>query len=358
MKKVGLLTMGLTDNYGGILQAIALYSFIQDIGYDVVLLRKYPIESNLKRRLKKILRVLPFQNIRGLRISNIKYQNNFKFWSKYIENQTPIFTHKSQIEKYIDDNLSSIVVGSDQVWRYSYINDSEYDIFFLNLNLKKRIKKIAYAASFGIDKWEAPELNEEVGCFLRDFTSVSVREDSGIDICSNSFNYYNVSTVLDPTLLIGADFFKDMVKEEAINRVDSINYVLDNNENKKNVINKINLHYSNFSTRELLNKSSILSISEWVASFRDAKMIITDSFHGMVFSILFEKEFFVIINNNRGADRFTSLCKKLDLMDRLITEDEEHFDFKAIKPLNYSEINKRLSILRNFSSEFLIKSLS
>lgn len=106
-----------------------------------------------------------------------------------------------------------------------------------------------------------------------------------------------------------------MVKEEAINRVDSINYVLDNNENKKNVINKINLHYSNFSTRELLNKSSILSISEWVASFRDAKMIITDSFHGMVFSILFEKEFFVIINNI-----------KLKLIDLLLYVKKVRFD--------------------------------
>lgn len=358
MTKIGILTLGLKDNYGGILQAIALYCFLKENGYQAVLIRKYPIENPIKGMIRKVLETLPFQNVRGIRVSNIKYNQNLRFWSQYIDCQTPILTHKKDIENYINKNdISSIVVGSDQVWRYTYINDSEYDTYFLNLQLDKKIKKISYAASFGIDTWEKPEFSTEITSFLKKFNYISVREKSGIQICYNNFNISNVNQVLDPTLLIGPSFFKYMIKDEKSEINDCITYVLDNSGQKQKIINFINEKYDNKKNKDLLTDSSTISVPQWVMNFNTAKMIITDSFHGMVFSILFEKQFFVIVNKDRGSDRFFSLCEKLDLLDRLIDSELMDINLMSIKPLNYNEINKKLSDLRKISSDFLLNAL-
>ncbi|MGB9191428.1 polysaccharide pyruvyl transferase family protein [Acinetobacter sp.] len=358
MKKIGILTLGLKDNYGGILQAIALYFFLKQNGYQPVLIRKYPIENSIKGIIRKILEIIPFQNIRGIRISNIKYHQNLIFWSQYIDCQTPIFTHKKQIENYISKNdLSAIVVGSDQVWRYTYINDSEYDTYFLNFRLEKEIKKISYAASFGINTWEHTDSSTEITSFLKKFNFISVREKSGIEICYKNFNITNVAQVLDPTLLVGSSFFKSMIEDKKSEIYDCITYVLDKNHQKQNIINFINKKYNNKNNKDLLTDSSMLSIPEWVGSFNTSKMIITDSFHGMVFAILFEKDFFVIVNKDRGSDRFISLCEKLDILDRLIDNEMVDINFMSIKPLNYDKINKNLADLRKISSDFLLNAL-
>lgn len=359
MMKVGILTLGLKDNYGGILQAIALYSFLEKNEYRPVLIRKYPIEKPIKMIIKNILKFIPYQNVKGLRISNLKYNQNLEFWSHYISRQTPIFTRKEQIENYINENdLSALVVGSDQVWRYTYINDSEYDTYFLNFKLRKELKKISYAASFGINEWERPECSMEVSSLLEKFSSISVREKSGIEICSNSFSIKNVCQVLDPTLLIGSTFFKDMIKLENQKISDCVTYVLDKNYKKKEIIDSINKKYNNQNNKDLLTNTSMLSVPQWVENFNNTKMVITDSFHGMVFSILFEKEFFVIINKDRGSDRFISLCEKLDLLDRLLDSDTVEANLMNLKPLNYIEINKKLSEMRETSSKFLLNALS
>ena len=359
MKKVGILTLGLKDNYGGILQAISLYCFLKSIGQNPVLIRKYPIENPIKMVIKNILKSIPCQNVRGIRVSNVKYQNNFKFWSCYIDNQSEIFTHKKQIEHFIDTNdISALIVGSDQVWRYSYINDSEYDTFFLNLNLKKEIKKVSYAASFGVGHWECGDVSNDVAGYLESFDYISVREKTGIKICQNEFHVNNVVEVLDPTLLVGSDFFRNMVDCPNNTSYDSISYILDKNNKKNKIIEDINIFHGNKINKELLSKDSILSIPDWVESFYSTKMVVTDSFHGMVFSILFEKEFYVIINNDRGADRFTSLCEKLGIMDRLINTDDLNINFDSIKPLDYKVINNLLLDLRVRSSDFLKNALN
>lgn len=357
--KIGILTLGLKDNYGGILQAIALFCFLEQNGFRPVLIRKYPIENPVKISIKNILKIIPFQNIKGIRISNLKYIQNLKFWSQYINHQTPIFLKKVQIENYINSNdLSAIIVGSDQVWRYTYINDSEYDTYFLNFKLNKTIKKISYAASFGISEWECPACSKEVTALLKNFDFISVREKSGIEICSRNFNIKKVSQVLDPTLLIGSDFFKKMIQSENQEKTDCITYVLDKNNKKQEIIDSINNKFNNEVNRDLLTETSRLSIPQWVDSFNKTKMIITDSFHGMVFAILFEREFFVIINKDRGSDRFISLCEKLDILDRLIDSEAINLDSINFKSLNYIEIKEKLSKLREVSSIFLLNALN
>jgi len=357
MKNVAILTLGLRHNYGGILQAAALYNFLKREGYNPVLLRKYPVQKGWKAIIIKALEILPFQNLKGFRNSYIKYINNIQFFDEYMPNQTKIMTYKSQIEEFLNKyEIDAIVVGSDQVWRYTYINDTEYDTYFLNFKLNREIKKISYAASFGIDTWEAPSENLNIKKYLSDFNAVSVRESSGQEICKKDFGKYDVELVLDPTLLIDQSFYLDMIKNKSPKNYDCITYILDENTEKKELIKKINVEYQHKSVFNLLTKSSKLSVQDWVASFKSSDFIITDSFHGMVFSIIFNKDFLVIINKDRGADRFYSLCKILGLESRLVTPDSVAIDRMA--PIDYSKINEILDQLRVKSKQFLINSIS
>lgn len=356
MKNVAILTLGLKHNYGGILQAAALYNFLQEEGHNPILLRKYPIERGWKSIVVKFLERLPLQNLKGFRVSYIKYINNLYFLNTYMPNQTAVVNYKSQIEDFINRNeIDAIVVGSDQVWRYSYINDTEYSTYFLDFDINKKVKKISYAASFGIDAWEAPSENQRIKLYLSDFDAVSVRESSGQTICSKDFERNDAELVLDPTLLIDRSFYLDMIKDNQIDKCDCIKYILDNNDKKDELVNKINSEHQHKTIYNLLTKDSKLSVQDWVASFKATNFVITDSFHGMVFSIIFNKQFIVLLNNNRGKDRFLSLCHLLGLEDRLF--DPEHEVVLDIKPINYSKVNEKLVMLRNSSRKFLLEAL-
>lgn len=356
MKSIAILTLGLSSNYGGILQAAALYNFLKKEGYNPVLLRKYPIQKGWKFIIMRILEKLPCQNFKGFRISYIKYKNNIRFFNNYMSNQTKVMTYKSQIEDFLNNSeVVAVIVGSDQVWRYTYINDTEYDTYFLNFSLKKKIKKISYAASFGIDTWEAPDEKENINKYLSDFDAVSVRESSGQEICKYDFDKNDVELVLDPTLLIDQSFYSDMIKDSAQEKFDCITYILDESVQKKKLVDNINSKYQHKKVSNLLTKSSTLSVQDWVASFNATNFVVTDSFHGMVFSIIFNKQFVVLINNSRGKDRFVSLCRLLGLENRLF--DPTKKVALEFQPINYSEVNEKLANLRENSKKFLLDAL-
>lgn len=357
MKNIALLTLGLRHNYGGILQAAALYHFLENENFNPILLRKYPVR-NWKTISINIFERIPFQNFKGFRKDYIKYKNNISFFNKYMPIQSPIMYEKNEIEKYIDNNsIHSIVVGSDQVWRYSYINDSQYDTYFLNFNTKKDFKKVSYAASFGINQWEEPQEVKNVQTYLSKFSAISVRESSGVEICKNDFKQNVVSLVLDPTLLVDRSFYLNMLKDNKLtgHRYDCITYILDKNQEKSKLIEDIHYDYKHKDKFDLLNIKNTLTIPEWVACFESTNFVVTDSFHGMVFSIIFNKQFIVIVNDNRGKDRFTSLCKLLDLEDRILDSNESKIP--NLEPINYSNVNKKIMKLKIFSKKFLLEAL-
>ena len=190
---------------------------------------------------------------------------------------------------------------------------------------------------------------------MSDFDAVSVREISGQEICKNDFDKHDVALVLDPTLLIDQSFYLNMIKDRVQEKFDCITYILDDSAKKNELLNKFHSKYQHKNISNLLTKSSTLSIEDWVASFKTTEFVITDSFHGMVFSIIFNKQFVVLLNNNRGKDRFISLCSLLGLNDRLINPNQAvELDFA---PIDYLEVNKKLEILKVSSKKFLLEVL-
>jgi hypothetical protein len=200
-----------------------------------------------------------------------------------------------------------VLVGSDQVWRPIYNYHTIKDRF-LGFCANQGVKRIAYSASFGVDNWEyTPKQTRVCSKLAKKFDAISVREESGVKLCKDHLGV-DATWVLDPTLLLTKEDYLPICEEVPIcNEKYLAVYVLDENE-------KVAATYEKeASARNLVVKKfhadskSTLTVPEWLAMFRDASYVVTDSFHGTVFSIIFGKEFKCIYNKDRGAARFESL---------------------------------------------------
>lgn len=375
--KVSILTQPLHTNYGGTLQAFALQYVLKEFGCEPVTInyRKEPLDINpvrlfLSRLKQKIRHGRVVYSFTDKEIAVIS-QHHDSFINKYISRTKPIYRLSELKELYASEKFDAVIVGSDQTWRPRY--SPRIDSFFLDfLKGDKSIKKIAYASSFGTDDWEfSDEQTKVFSNLLKEFDSLSVRESSAIGLCSKNFDV-TPQHVLDPTLLLDKDVYLEMIKDtQSKGRGKVFNYVLDKSVEKKRIISKVCSlldkesfstypEYSEKETRTINDFSFYIypHIESWVKSFADADFIITDSFHGTVFSIIFNKPFIAVGNETRGKARFTSLLRMFNLEHRLIS-DVDDIDIELIEEvINFDDVNSTLQELRSASLLFLKKSLS
>jgi hypothetical protein len=362
--KIGILTLPLVSNNGGILQAYALQAFLKTNGYEAILIdRRYQtsIISPLKRCIKSII----FRK-KSIEPKLIKYlnQNPYKFINKYIQPQSKLISSNRSLKKYIDKNeLEAIIVGSDQVWRLEYSGKLKLT-FFLNLKTKKAIKRISYAASFGIDTWNVEnKLTKRISELLKNFDAISVRENTGVKICREQFSL-EATQLIDPTFLLKKEDYIELINLEKEQKKvgDLFYYFLDSDEAKLNLAN----NYSNFLNLKAYtfkkipapndsfkNLEIVDSVTSWLRGFMDAKYILTDSFHGCIFSIIFNKPFLAVGNIERGLTRFSSILKQFKLEERLIL-DLDRLDMSLmLNPIDYEYINMTIENERKKSMIYL-----
>ena len=368
--KIGILTLPLHTNYGGILQAYALQTVLERMGYVACVIQrpwrkqivwwKYPLQI-LNRCISRY--------ILG-RNSSIFSERIWNRNQAVIERNTQIFitnhihTHQiRQISDIKEKDFDAIVVGSDQIWRpkyyrlhYKYIEDA-----FLSFTKKWSLKRIAYAPSFGTDEWEYNEAEtRKCGNLLQEFDAVSVREQSGVELCEKYLGRKDVQWVLDPTMLLNKEDYERLIPKDTKAPGDLMCYVLDANDEINNLIAKI----ANENDLKVFQAASDVDnvslpierriqppVESWLADFRDAKLVITDSFHACVFSILFHKPFVVLGNKNRGYSRFESLLKRFGLENRLI-ENASQFKQSMLNPIS-EEVYKNLDAYKSISMDFL-----
>ena len=284
-------------------------------------------------------------------------------------NVSPDIHSTNQLEKFIKGKYDYVVIGSDQTWRPS-ISADIYNFFLDFLQDESQMKKIAYATSFGTDQWEFSE-EQEKRCkqLVKQFDAVSVREESGISLCQQ-FLDVDAEHVLDPTLLLKQeDYLKIVHASDFENKEGIFTYVLDKAKQKNDLIKHVSdilgmKVYTNQPKKDFYTESAedledfvYPSIEGWLASFYKADFVITDSFHGTVFSILFNKPFITFVNHDSVASRFYSLLKKLNLEDRLIRDVNLFNDEILQQPIDYSAVNSTLEELRKDSYAFLKQTL-
>ena len=374
--KIGVLTQPLHNNYGGLLQAYALKEVLQSLGHEVIIINRQSKKVSTFRKYGSVVKSILF----GRTIApNVLLNESFKeeisretrkFREKYIPNLTHLITDNEGMQDLNNMGFDVYVVGSDQCWRPRYSpNIRNYFLdFAINDN---RVKRIAYAASFGVSHWEFT--NEDTAAcseLLNKFNAISVREDSAIDLIKNKLGRDDAVHVLDPTMLLSKEHYNDLVElEKSSVTPGNLNvYVLDKTPEKDKLVRQIEakLQLKAFEVLPLkrLNEQKVTkdniedfvypNPAAWIRGFQDAKFVVTDSFHGTVFSILHNVSFIVIGNSERGLSRFQSLLKLFGLEDRLITDvDTTKIEYFTDKKIDWVRVNKILDQEREKSLEFL-----
>ena len=354
--KVGIITFWhSTENYGQILQCYALQQFLRNIGYDAFLIKYTPQSYPIKEiRYRDVLfvgfKIMYLLNLRNLRMS-MRFRKFAKqstcsvsrhfdlFFSKHI-----IATEKTYHQHSLYDNppkADIYITGSDQVWRMPD------ECYFLDFVPDHTIR-IAYAPSFGNDNipWF---FQIRIRRFLSKFNAIFTREESGQKICS-SLGRKDAKMVPDPTLLLDTIQYEELIPSH-ISYKKSRYLFLYMLGNKTDV--KESEVYTWAKQHDIVIKhvascggadhegSLYPNIEEWIALIRDAEYIVTNSFHGMVFSILFNKRFVVLPLSGEFArmnDRLYTTTTQLGLSSRVF---DGHFDM-LLQPIDYTEINKLL----------------
>lgn len=384
--KIGVITYWQSnDNYGQLLQCWALQRYLRSNGHDAYIIRydfihRQHFRKSLWKRLMKLCLIIPLflhfyrkkKERRNKKVSieiekkNIARQfdmfrsENLKFSDKVYYSLKDLQTEAPKGEAYI--------TGSDQVWR-QLLNQKENEVFFLNFGNEK-VKRIAYAASFGLETYP-PKLNNILANNLKRFDAISVREYDGVNICKKVG--ISAIKVLDPTLLLSKEKYIGISSEPKYKNyiyIYSLNVSSPNElyfDKIKNVAKTNNLQIvvtpatGYIPGREIYDQVTYdySTIPDWLSNINNAKLVVTTSFHGVVFCVIMHTPFIYVPlkgnlskMNNRAIDLLTSIG-----LENRIAENENSIGNIIKIPINWDESEKKLNSLIQDSTDFLRESL-
>lgn len=363
---VGILTYHFALNYGAALQCYALRKAIVDEGYNCSILNL--ITSNQERNNSLHNKRKGLKNI-AMRFALAPFNESRKIKSKKFNdfsvnyfNLTRRCEDEKGLKNIIDENeISSIVCGSDQVWN-PHIEDFT-ELFFLPFDTNA--KKIGYAVSIGGSSFDDLKPYEEE---IKRFDSIAVREKSSTKTV-NQVGGLAVSETVDPTLLIERKEW-DHLAEKSRKKIDEpymICYFL-----KKEIFNQeyrfareiakkknLKLYFINqrFSARSFYpNTLFDVGPEDFLSLFKNASCICTDSFHGTLYSLIFNKDFYSLVPTTDYPDtRRQDILSNVGLSRRCVFLDDVKIDYESI---NYTKVEEEIELLRNRSREFLKVSLN
>lgn len=362
MKKIGILTFQESYNFGAVLQAYALQTKLKELNYKVEIINyhskykekmysgKYDKNKSLLSNINTIIS-FPLQNGRKKKVNDFKKRN--------LNITSSVFESYEQLKEY-SKKFDYIICGSDQVWNY---NNTGYDERYLLDFVESEDKKVAYAASMGVSDIGPKEVDFYYNNLIN-FQKISVRERTASKLLKNIIKR-DVPVVLDPCLLLESkDWEKLIVKNNKIN----YNYIfvyyvhyskeLISYAKKLSKETKLPVIISSRTIRELKDgfKNRNLSVEDFITTVKNAQYVITNSFHGTVFSIIFNKKFIVFTNNRNKANtnsRLLDLLNTLNLEDRIYKKNKN----TIYKTWNKYIVIKKLNKLRNESIKFIKDSL-
>ena len=358
--RIAILTLPLHTNYGGILQAFALQTVLEKMGHTVSVLmpeqrkQSIPWRTFLKRLILRCIGrpcgIPVFYELHRTRLrEDIDAFVNKRINIRYI----------SSLDIVCPNEYDAIVVGSDQIWRMKYFTrmwNTERLNAFLSFTDNWSIKRIAYAASFGVAEWQFNEVEtEQIHRNLSGFDAVSVREASAVSLLQNHTGI-DATHVLDPTMLLSAEEYLVLAGKNARKKGGLVSYILDSNDELDAFINDIAKAKGLIRTelKRQINEPC-MPIEDWIAGISSAELVVTDSFHGCIFSLIFRKPLIFTGNESRGNARFSTLVETFGLHANMVT------DFTQFSPeMSYelpSDIDERIIRMQTISFDYLINSL-
>lgn len=321
---VGIVGWWYNENYGGTLTYFALNKVLEQMGLSVLMIAKCSPDKNYQ----------PLYNSVPYRFA----MKNYHISKNYTPDKIGV----------LNNHCKAFISGSDQLfnptlWTYS---GPQYFLDFV----KPKNKRISYASSFGNGFSDPDNLKNRMGYWLHRFDAISVREDYGVDICKDIFGLES-QKVMDPVFLCDVKEYEKQAEKTGMQKTEDyvLSFLLDPGKEKSdavrylenkfqmksvNLMNALDFE-SNMKKMDLDNMKPDIDIEEWLFWYKNADFVITDSFHGTCFAIIFRKKFISIANYQRGEKRFISLLSEMGLMNRLV------YDLKELneRPDLYDEID-------------------
>ena len=369
------MTQPLGHNYGGLLQAFALQSYLKTIGCSVVSLDRKPARNVLKESKRFTTNVAKrflgrIKSLPSEEANKYVFSHLIEFKNRYILMSQPVTTQK-QVRSYFQQNdFDAVIVGSDQVWRPKYSPSLENYFFDFLDDIDSSAKRISYAASFGVSEWELSD-KQTLQCkkLVQKFDAVSVREKSAVILCKQHFGI-TTDWVVDPTMLLDvSDYEQLLIDKPSASKGHILTYVLDSAEDKQEIAKIVagTLGLKEFSVKPEktltqvssyeINNCQYPKVEDWLQGFKDASYVVTDSFHGCVFAILFNKPFIAIGNKSRGQARFESLLSMFELENRLISTSGELNENFIKVDIDWYRVNQLKTMRAQVAKEFLKNSI-
>lgn len=340
--KIGILTHPQSTNYGGILQCYALCTYLRKLNHEPIVIQRVANKSFfLWSIVRNLLRVCHFP--RYYRPETVDRMVNIRpFIQKHLARTEPVNSQnkmKKVCKKY---GLDAVIVGSDQVWRHDYAMKYGFN-YFLDF-VPDDVVKASYAASFGLSDWQYTHRETEIIKQLLDrFKGISVREEDAVSLIKDNTGK-NALQLIDPTMLLKQEDYDNITSHRLLKEKYVFVYWLGD----KNLIASAIESYKtegytivNINLRDICEQ---ISVEDWLSYIKYADYVITDSFHGCVFSILFERQFIAFGNKSGGNNRIKSLCKM--------------FGFESETFKQYLNVNNKLEILRQNTNNYINNTLA
>lgn len=338
-------------NYGSLLNGYAEYRLLKDMGKEVLMLQK-PKAPNAPEVDKEITE-----------------GHNVLFREKYYDSEDISDQYTYEELKGLNDICDCFCAGSDQIWNHDLSFHENLYMPFVNDDKKL----ISFSTSFGHKNDKTPiECRERVKGYLERYSAISVREKFDVDILKENYGLIG-QLVFEPVFCLDKKYYRKLIENSKFEEKESylLTYILDPTEEKRNAIiyyakqlgiKVINLldgvgdvKEKNKKLLDLPNVVENVEAEDFLKAFSNAEYVITDSFHGSAFSIIFNKPFLAIGNYGRGFERFTDLLGRLNLLDRLVNPREIPHDNKYLEPIDYTKVNEIIKRETSFTVEWLKK---
>ncbi len=361
--KAGVITFHSAHNFGASLQAWALQKVLKNYKIEASVINYHPgiiddLYNPLKGKYGFERRVAQF----NLRRQNPKSLERYKNYSRFIKKNFNLLGDFSTYEELKAANLKldAYIVGSDQVWNSEHIGGFD-PAYFLDF-VEPGPLKISYAASIGRD-FLLPVYHEEIKNSLKSFTSISVREKSAKKPV-RALTKKEVDVVLDPTLLLQREEYNEIKTIPNIKDKYIFVYMMEHNPDVVAFANKVSTATGLPIVQRRPNKifkNEIASCytsdpGDFLGLIENAEYVITNSFHGTVFSIIYETPFVSMLHSNTGS-RTVDLLKSLSLESHLLNKPEDFDDFSKFQIEQPEKLRKKILELRQTSLLFLLDAL-
>ncbi len=362
MKKVSIITLHRVFNYGSVLQAYATQEIMRMHNVETEIIDYIPTNWQTRHLLFDIQKSNGFikDNIYRLLRSVSVFLKQKSFWKFLKTNLSMTKPYKSYEELCKNPPRADIYcTGSDQVWNSGYCNMDKS--FFLQFG-DKSIKRIAYAASIGHKELEKKE-EQIISEYIKDYSHISVREDSAVDILEKMG--YKSTCIIDPTLQLNREKWISLASKRLIKEKYLVLMLLYNEDNNATQIARkiadekgLKLVKISWEMKKPQDVDILMThrpVGDFISLLYHADFIVTNSFHGLAFSINLNKQF-VAIKRNEYNSRLESLLKLTGLNNRLI---DMEYDKELTKELiDYTPVNKILDMERQRTHSFLEEALN